>query len=342
MEAFLPDENLRTRWIKQAQEESRGPRADFWRSLPDLPERPEAAHKGTFGTALAVGGSRGMSGAIALTGSACLFAGAGLTRLAVPNAVLDTVAQFQREYTTIPLNDDPSGKIADNNHELDEQRRKATVMAIGPGLGRSAELDKLVARQFVDSPIPTLFDADALNALAETRFGTPEGKTALSTPLGARVLTPHPGEFARLSGRKPSVERAERIEAARAFLEIVRENVGGLQADFVVALKGHETIVALASPVTAEIKIAVNRTGNANLASGGSGDVLSGMILGLMAQGKSAFDAARLGVALHGLAAELRATICSRGGIASDAARFLPVAFDYFLAVRRFLATEEK
>ena len=145
METYLPDAATRGEFERMARCDGVGERSEFWRTLPLLPERPSISHKGTFGVALAVGGSRGMTGAISLTGSATLAAGAGLTRLVTPNSVLDVVAQYEREYTTIPGPCDDDGRFKfeakDGILELSEH---STAVAIGPGLGRSDELEWLV------------------------------------------------------------------------------------------------------------------------------------------------------------------------------------------------------
>ena len=329
MQSYVPDATTREQLKDRARREQTGPRAEFWRSLPDLPARPESGHKGTFGTAVAVGGSRGMSGAISLMGSACLYAGAGLTQLIVPDAVLETDAQFQREYTTIPCPCDAEGRFVDLSESANDKLNKATAVAVGPGMGRSDALDRLVETLYATLEKPAVFDADALNALAA------KGIRLVDAPRAERIITPHPGEFERLFGVKPGPDRGERIASAvKALQYLARLYESKLQGDFTLVLKGRETIVARLDSRLEPLDARVNETGNANLATGGSGDALTGIILGLLAQGMSGFDAARLGVALHGLAAELRATICSRGAVASDVVRFLPVAFDYYQQAR--------
>ena len=366
IETYWPDAATRGDFARRAEEAGRSNPA-FWNGLPTLPTRPVDGHKGTFGTALAVGGSRGMSGAISLTGSAALVAGAGLTRLFVPEPILETVAGFAREYTTIPGACDASGRLTSAAFDaILAEAAGATAVAVGPGFGRSAEATRLVVELFFELERPAIFDADALNALAEagvfdeTTAAKSEGNGAPSTrfagrkPRGARVLTPHPGEFARLTGAKPSGERAARIGAALDFAtrasrrwngegektQVEREEGGsggasGGGSAFVVALKGAGTVVA-----DGRGAVYVNETGNPNLATGGSGDVLTGVVVGLLAQGATPLDATRSAVALHGLAADLRATLCSRGAVASDIIRFLPVAFDFYeaaqTAARRF------
>ena len=356
IKTFYPDAATRADFARRAKEAGNA-NPNFWNGLPTLPTRPVDGHKGTFGTALAVGGSRGMSGAISLTGAAALVAGAGLTRLFVPEPILETVAGFAREYTTIPGACDASGRLTSAASEaIFNEAAGATAVAVGPGFGRSAEATRLVVELFFELERPAVFDADALNALAEAgvfdettaakseRNGAPSTRFAGRKPRGARVLTPHPGEFARLTGAKPSGERSTRIDAALDFATRAsrrwngenektqverKEGENGGDSAFVVALKGAGTVVADGNGAAF-----VNETGNPNLATGGSGDVLTGVIVGLLAQGAAPFDATRSAVALCGLAADLRATLCSRGAVASDVIRFLPVAFDFYEAAQ--------
>lgn len=273
--------------------------------LPRLPPRQPDAHKGDFGLALIVGGSRGMAGAAALAGMAALRGGAGLVRLAVPETVLDTVAGFEPSYMTIPLPADAAGRLTagafDRIAELAEQ---ATVVACGPGLGRSLDLDQLVARLYEEIAKPMVFDADALNALA----AEPD---VLVRPGGPRILTPHPGEFARLIGRK--LEAELRHDAAVQL---------AARCGIVVVLKGHRTLV------TDGRREAINTTGNPGMATGGTGDVLTGLITALACQRLEPFDAARLGVHLHGLAGDLAAEELGQVSmLASDLIQYLPEAF---------------
>lgn len=274
--------------------------------LPGLPGRPADAHKGHFGLALVVGGSRGMAGAVGLAGMAALRGGAGLVRLAVPEVCLETVAAFEPSYMTAPLPCDAEGRIAASAQQrIVELAAAATVVALGPGLGRSKELDDLVGRLYTDLVQPMVVDADALNALA-TR---PE---LLPRPGGPRVLTPHPGEFTRLTGTK-RVGPDQREAAAAQLAD---------RCGVVVVLKGHATCI------TDGRRRAINRTGNPGMATGGSGDVLTGLITALWCQGPDAMDAARLGVHLHGLAGDLAAEQLGQESlVAGDLVRFLPAAF---------------
>jgi NAD(P)H-hydrate epimerase len=273
--------------------------------LPRLPPRPRDAHKGDFGTALIVGGSRGMAGAVALAGMAALRSGAGLVRLAVPARCLETVAAFEPSYMTAPLAEDDAGRIALAAWpRIVELAETATAVACGPGLGRCEPLARLVRRLYRELARPMVVDADGLNALA----GEPD---ALAQRAAARILTPHPGEFARLIGEK--LEGPPREEAAVAL---------ALRADIVIVLKGHHTLV------TDGRRRAYNQTGNPGMATGGSGDSLTGIITALLCQGLPPYDAARLGVHLHGLAGDLAAQELGEISLAaSDLIRYLPKAF---------------
>ncbi len=276
--------------------------------LPRLPERARDAHKGQFGFALIVGGCRGMTGAVALAGMAALRGGAGLVRLAVPEDCVETVASFEPSYMTLPLPADPAGRISPKAFErIFEWADWATVVALGPGLGRSQGLNELVGRLYRELPEPLVVDADALNALA-TR---PEFLAQAGAP---RILTPHPGEFTRLVGKRLSVEEAE-----TAAVELAA------RCGIVVVLKGHRTLT------TDGNRRARNTTGNPGMATGGSGDVLTGLITALACQGLDPFEAAQLGVHLHGLAGDAAAAELGEVSvIASDLVEFLPDAFEEY------------
>jgi NAD(P)H-hydrate epimerase len=274
--------------------------------LPRLPPRKADSHKGDFGRALLVGGSQGMAGAIALAGMAALRSGAGLVKLATPEACQPTVAGFEPSTMTIALPDDAAGRIAAAAlPAVCAAAQEATALALGPGLGRSDELVELVARLYREIKQPMVVDADALDALAHE-------PGALAKPGGPRVLTPHPGEFSRLIGRQ-SFPVAEREKLAREF---------AARTGVVLLLKGHRTVITDGS------RVALNMTGNPGMATGGSGDVLTGIITALLCQGLSPLDAARLGAHVHGLAGDLGASELGEVGlVASDLVRFLPNAW---------------
>lgn len=248
-----------------------------------------------------------MSGAISLSGQAALRSGAGLVTLAVPRSVLDVVASIEPSYMTTALvdDDDHIGQAA--NEAIVDLAQNATAVALGPGLGRRANLTELVIGLYRQIDKPMVVDADALFALAERQ-------AALANPGGPRILTPHPGEFARLSGSLP--KGPERITASA---ELSRRDAEGKT---VVVLKGHNTVV------TDGTRFSINQTGNPGMATGGSGDVLTGIITALLCQGLAPFDAARLGVHVHGLAGDLAADELGQVSmIASDLSHYLPKAF---------------
>jgi NAD(P)H-hydrate epimerase len=245
-----------------------------------------------------------MTGAAALAGMAALRGGAGLVRLAVADCCLESVAAHEPSYMTAPLPCDMDGRISGAAHaRIVELARAATVVAIGPGLGRSPDLDRLVLQLYQEIALPMVFDADALNALSADR-------DALGRHAGPRVFTPHPGEFARLVGEKYPAE--EREVAAREL---------GARCNVVVVLKGHRTFV------TDGRRHWHNSTGNPGMATGGSGDSLTGLITALACQHLEPYEAARLGVYLHGLAGDLAAKELGQVSlIASDIVRFIPAA----------------
>jgi NAD(P)H-hydrate epimerase len=275
--------------------------------LPKLPARRPDSHKGDFGTALLVGGSRDMPGAIALCGMGALRGGAGLVRLAVPAACHAIVASYEPCYMTAALPCDGDGRIsAAGRDRLMELIAHATAVGIGPGMGRSKELDDLVADLYMHVAQPVIVDADALNALA----GKP---AALEKPGGPRILTPHPGEFARLAGVTTAEVQARRQTLAETF---------AAWSHAAVVLKGYKTLI------TDGKQTAINETGNPGMSTGGTGDVLTGVITALLCQKLPPFEAAQLGAHVHGLAADrVSAQRGTHGMIARDIAEFLPAAF---------------
>ncbi len=273
--------------------------------LPRLPKRDPESHKGDYGRALLVGGSRGMSGAMALAGMATLRSGAGLVTLAVPDVCLETVASFEPSYMTLPMPCDDVGRMTfAARHDLAEPSAAATAVACGPGWGQSEGVAQLSQYLYTNVTAPAVFDADGLNGLVAA------GATA-SHHAGLRILTPHPGEFDRLVGEPLSSEQREQ----RAVMLAAEANV-------VVVLKGHRTLI------TDGKQQFRNTTGNAGMATGGCGDVLTGVITALLCQGLAPLDAARLGVFVHGLAGDLAAEKLGEVSlIASDLIERLPEAF---------------
>lgn len=272
-----------------------------------LPARPPHGHKGTFGHVLVVAGSRGKAGAAALAAAGAARAGAGLVTVACPAGVQPEVAAQLAEAMTSPLADGADGELAvAAGAALAELARARSAAAVGPGLGRGEGVRGALLRAIPSLELPLVLDADGLVAFA----GAPERLRERRAPT---VLTPHPGEAALLLGTTADALNRDRVAAARALAE----RTGG-----VAVLKGAATVVAAPGG-----RVRVNPTGGPVLATGGTGDVLAGAIAGLLAQGLDAFDAAALGVYLHGLAGDLLAgTLGPAGALAGEVARQLPRA----------------
>ena len=276
--------------------------------LPRLPRRAGAAHKGTFGTVQVVAGSRGMAGAAVLTGRGALRGGAGLVRVACPMSVQDVVATGHPCYTTVGIRQHTDGGYSEGAaEELVELARAADVVAVGPGLGRGEGVAEFVRGLVGGLPeLPVVLDADGLNAVAPFA----EGFAGRAEPL---VLTPHPGEFARLLGVPVAEVVAKREVLAVAF---------AAQTGVVLLLKGAATLV------TDGRRLYRNTTGNPGMATGGSGDVLTGVVAALVAQGLTAFDAAVLGAYVHGRAGDVAATHLGQTAlVATDILDHMPAAF---------------
>lgn len=277
-------------------------------NIPKLKPRAIDAHKGNFGRICIVGGCIGMSGAAALAGRAALRAGAGLVRVAVPKSVLPIVASIEPSYTTMPLAEDSAGKISAKaiNAILDAIGEN-DCLAFGPGIGISGALRSILETLIEQEKLRLLIDADGLNNLSGIKNWPKKLKANL-------ILTPHPGEMKRLWAplfREP-------LPAAR------QEQAGELaqRTKTVVALKGAGTVV------TDGQKLYINKTGNPGMATAGSGDCLTGIITALMGQGLSNFDAAVLGVYIHGLAGDIAAEKLGHVSLmATDIIESLPEAF---------------
>ncbi|MFC1713947.1 NAD(P)H-hydrate dehydratase [Candidatus Poribacteria bacterium] len=272
-----------------------------------LPIRRRDAHKGSFGKALILAGSVGFTGAAALASEAALRIGAGLVTLGIPES-LNTVMEVKlTEVMTRPLPETESQSLASEaRDEIMDLVDGLDVVALGPGLSRDPETVSLVRQLCREIRIPKVIDADGLNALAEDR-------DVLKDLSSQTILTPHPGEMARLMGCSISDVQSDRIGVAQDF---AKEN------GIVLVLKGVPTVTT--DPLG---MVYLNSTGNPGLASGGTGDVLTGAIAGLLAQGLDAIDAAILGVYVHGLAGDLAAEAQGEAGmLAGDVLRHLPAA----------------
>jgi ADP-dependent NAD(P)H-hydrate dehydratase / NAD(P)H-hydrate epimerase len=278
---------------------------------PLIGSRPLASNKGNFGHVLVIGGSVGKAGAAAMAGMAALRTGAGLSTVATPKSVLATVAGFHPEVMTEPLDETDAGSISTRalaSGRMDELIQGKTVVAVGPGISRNAETSEFVRSLVVKCKTPLVLDADGLNAF--------EGRASeLSGKGRSLVITPHPGEMARLAGSTVAAVQRDRINVARTF---AREH------ELIVVLKGHRTLIAQPDGT-----VWVNTTGNPGMATGGTGDILTGMVAGLIAQNpEHRVEAVIAAVHLHGLAGDVaRESMGEQSLVATDLVKALPEAF---------------
>ncbi|AEF93381.1 YjeF-related protein [Desulfotomaculum nigrificans CO-1-SRB] len=273
-----------------------------------LPPRQSTGHKGTYGRVLVVAGSRGMVGAARLTTRGTLRAGAGLVTLALPAGLQPVAAASLDEAMSLALPETPEGTLAIGAAGVIlETCRQVDVLALGPGLSTHPETAAMVKSLLPELEVPTVLDADALNALVGDVDMLGEAKAPL-------IITPHPGEMARLLDLQVAEVQENRIDLALAAARKWR---------VVVVLKGARTIVA--SP---NGNIYINPTGNPGMATGGSGDALTGIIAGLLGQGLNPEQAAAAGVYLHGRAGDLAAEQLGQVSLlAGDIISFLPDVF---------------
>ena len=281
-------------------------------ALPALPRRRADGHKGDYGRVLIVGGSRGMVGAVALAANAALRGGAGLTTFAAPETIQLAAATICPCATSVPLACERDGQLArEALGEFRSAAEAADVLAVGPGLSVGTRQQELV-RAAIEVAKPLVLDADGLNNLARLDRW-PEMRR------GPVVLTPHPGEFSRLTRRSIAEIQADRqgaaVAAVRQWLAVAPDR------PLVLLLKGAGTVI------TDGRRVRINETGNPGLATGGSGDVLTGLAAALLAQGLDAFDSASLAAHVHGRAGDLAAERLGQVSlIATDLLEFLPAA----------------
>jgi len=272
-----------------------------------LPARPFDGHKGTFGTVVVIAGSVGYTGAAALTAASALRTGAGLVYLGVPSSLNDIMETKLTEVITRPLAETAARSLSPESlPDIRELLANADVLALGPGISGDQETRSLVRSIVAEVSVPCVIDADGLNAL------TPEsiGQRTDDAPV---ILTPHPGEMARLAGCSVRDVLADREGVARATAASARATV---------VLKGVGSIVAAPSG-----ELYMNPTGNSGLASGGTGDVLTGIIAAFLGRGVEPTRAAALGVYVHGLAGDLAAEALGEAGmIAGDVLDHVPYA----------------
>jgi NAD(P)H-hydrate epimerase len=271
-----------------------------------LGPRPRGAHKGSFGHVLVVGGSRGKTGALAMAGIAALRSGAGLVTVATGESILPSVASHYPELMTEPLAECANGAPSTASYDrLADLARNKEVVALGPGIGTHSDTVALVRRLIGELPLPLVLDADGLNAMAGVEWRHGER---------LRILTPHPGEMARLTGLSTEQILKDRVAVVRQFTT---------QNRCILVLKGQRTLIGLPDG-----RVWINPTGTPALATGGSGDILTGMVAGLLAQAPAEPEAvAAAAVYLHGLAAELGVPQHGELGLAAtDILKYLPRA----------------
>ena len=252
-----------------------------------LPVRDRYAHKGDFGRVLLLSGAVGYTGAAALAARAALRCGAGLVTVLTPKDVYPIVAAKLDEAMVRPVACDRAGRVSlEAKDEILEQMERADCMLIGPGLGRSDDLDALIPALIRGAGCPVVLDADGLNAVAENTDVLLESRVPV-------ILTPHDGEFARLlpeDAPLPAADIAARCRAASVLAK---------KTGCTVLLKGHRTVI------TDGDEYYVNLTGNPGMATGGTGDVLAGIVVSFVGQGVKPTEAAALGAYLHGEAGDL-------------------------------------
>ncbi len=294
-ESILDDQNVNTHVLTAEQV------AEY------IPPRIASGHKGTHGKCLLVGGSPGMTGALVLAARAALRSGAGLAQMATGASLAPFVDSMLPEATTLGLNEIKAGVLDPRALEqVQEGISKAKAVSFGPGMGQGVEVAEYLAGVIERCPKPLVIDADGLNALALDL-------KMLARAQGPIILTPHPGEMARLTGLKLE-------EVLNNRLDLALEKA--VEWKVILVLKGPSTIV-----VAPDGRAFLNPTGNPVLGSGGTGDVLTGCITGLLAQGVPPLEAACLGVYAHGLAGDILAKeMGQRGALAGEVADTLPKA----------------
>ena len=282
-------------------------------SFPDaMTLRDDDTHKGDYGKVLVIGGARGKAGAAAMASEAALRAGAGLVTAAVPESTFQIVASHMAEIMTEPFPETDAGTLGQaalDYGRLDQTIAGKTVVALGPGIGRHVETDDLVRDLVSRLTVPVVLDADGLNAFAEHRDELRGGEVPI-------VITPHPGEMSRLIGQEVSHIVRNRLDVAREY---------ATDRGLWVVLKGFRSVVACPDG-----RVYVNSTGNAGMATAGSGDILTGLIAGFLGQPHLGHFDARLCLAvyLHGLAGDLAAEeLGEEFLVATDILGFLPEAW---------------
>jgi len=296
-------------------------RIEWAGSAHSLLEQPRAAdaNKGKYGHVLVIGGSTGKSGAPAMASIAAMRVGAGLVTAAVPGPIAAQVSAFAPELMTHPMMASPSGELASNGitaQHFQKMIEKITVLAVGPGLGQGPGVEILLEAVLSDTKLPLIIDADGLNTLAANP-SLMEKMAEIGKSGRTIVLTPHPGEMARLAQKTTADVQSNRLHAARGFAR---------DSGVTLVLKGSRTLIA-----HPDGRVAVNTSGNPGMAKGGSGDVLTGVIAGLLAQfPDDPAHAVESAVYLHGLAADLAVLDADEHTVlATDSFSHFPQAFRF-------------
>ncbi len=278
---------------------------DNW-VVKHMPSRPEQGHKGTFGHVLAMAGSPGKLGAALMVGQAAARSGAGLVTLGVPGPLMDTVMMRITELMATAISPPDRLPEPDDLDDILAALDGKNALAVGPGIPVTESMRELLVRLLEEVEVPVIIDADGLNLLAHDT-------EIFSKIKQLSVLTPHPGEISRLTGLSVNEIQSNRVDTARKYAS---------EWNAVVVLKGARTIIA-----TPQGRAYINPTGNSGMATGGSGDVLTGVIASLLAQGASPEEAAACGVYVHGMAGDLAAEkIGERALLATDIISYLPKA----------------
>jgi len=278
-----------------------------WTRVPQLEPRAPESHKGDFGKILIVAGSRGMAGAACLAAGSALRSGAGLVTVAIPEPLAPTLTAVQPCAMTLPLPPGPEGTLtAEAAEPILEFLAGCDALVLGPGMGRNPGASELVRRILVGRRCPAIVDADGLNNLSERM------ETLAEAPPPV-VLTPHPGEMARLDSSAAPAGGSGRERTAAIFAR---------RWNCILVLKGHRSVVSDGT------RVYVNTTGNPGMASGGTGDVLAGMIGAFLGRKIPPFEASVLATFVHGLAGDLAAREFGEVSlIATDLLDLLPLAF---------------
>lgn len=251
--------------------------------------RPDDANKGSCGSLLSISGSYGMAGASILAGKGALRSGIGLLKTALPKSIYPIASQCMLESVFYPLDETEDGKISKNNIPfLIEQANTSKAVLIGCGISVSEDTKEVVYSLIENCTKPMVIDADALNCVSENKGILKQAKAPI-------IITPHPGEMSRLNGLSIKEINSNREQTAKAFAE---------QYGVICVLKGKGTIIAK-SDSSNETELFINPTGNSGMATGGSGDVLAGIIGALLAQETKPYKSAAAGVFIHGLAGDI-------------------------------------